>query len=326
MGVSHLFSLVRELVPELMQRVSFLSLKGKRVAIELSSLMYRMAYSRTSSKDESFLLSILDLHDALRLMCPRVLFVFDADRTPDAVEATVRDKKLVNMKKHFQRLFEAKQGTQYKRIVESDNRITAHYFVRLRKLMDTFDVEYIVAPLGIEAEWLAVQYQHHNEIDVVITTDSDSIACGSPCVFTQTPQLAVCCKLAGFFVRKMKNGTPVAFDIALESCKEENKCVCMSALSVCSSFKISMGQLVHACVMSGTDHWPSGFKNIGMHKAIELMREHNTIQNWISSVRDKRSCTSLEQAALDLYDAYKIQTALIAFAPNEAVYRYCISF
>lgn len=339
MGVSQFFPQIRELFPSLIHKVSLKTLKDKKVAIELSSLMYRMAWNRPTSNDQSFMLSILDFHDALKLIgCKRVLFIFDADRD----ENIKVPEKFESQEEALQwRLYQGKKKTQMKRRIQgsghkdavqplleiqneiyNSSRINALHFKNLRMLMDNFKIEYVVAPIGIEAEWLAVQYQlFHGEIDVVITTDSDAVACGSPCVFTTIPQVSECCHIAGLFVCKNLGHIPRVATHHIEV-----DCTMMCAQELYQVTQMNMQQIIHACVMSGTDHFTGGFKGVSFNTALSIIHEYKSIHLWIKNIFGKtvNELTAIEKNALATFDSNLIDTALLALAPNEHMFKWCL--
>jgi len=256
MGIKGLKAIIKKHAPESFTEVTLASLRGSRICIDSSILLYKFRYTYNSDNFHilGFLHKIIEFND-YDIKC---IFVFDG-KPPEAKKAVLnkRKERVVKQKEELQLLKE----THSEEFIDSDNETET--FVRIKTLekltrpitkFHSTEVMELLKSIGIpffvsdsEAEKACVYLQNNNFVDYILTEDTDSLTFGGSSV------------LFGSKLNKFK-----FMKVDLEK--------------VLKGLELTYPEFIDFCILSGCDYTCT-IPRIGPVTALKLIKKHGFIQN-----------------------------------------------
>ena len=268
MGIKGLKNIIKKHAPESFIQLNIWNLRGRRVCIDSSILLYRYRYIYETDNFHilGFLYKIIELLE--NKVIP--IFVFDG-KPPDAKKETI-ESRVDTRKKNEQRIKEIKEkitdipedNSEY---IDSDgddppssvdketielrkelktlekNHLVIKRFHSLEviELLKSINVEYIIAES--EAEKCCAMLQKNGLVDYVLTEDTDSLTFGA---------------------------NKVIF----------NKYILCDLSKVLSGLNITYLQFVDLCILCGCDYTCT-IPRIGPVSALNIIKKHNSIDSFL---------------------------------------------
>ena len=276
MGIKGLKNLINKNAPDGIVPFDISTLRGKRVAIDSSILLYKYRYLYSS--DNFHILGFTSKIRELQSIGAIGYFVFDG--TPPIAKAKVLSERSDNRKKQMERLSEISlelakfESTNVSEFIESDDESESVEITKIKKLLaeekkikknllivtknHSLEVIELLKSLGInffqaatEAEKECAFLQKTGQVDYILTEDSDALAFGgSNIIFS-------------------KNGFYQLCDLKL----------------VLSGLELSFESFVDLCILCGCDYTGT-IPKVGPVTALKLIKRHQCIENLGISVPD----------------------------------------
>jgi flap endonuclease-1 len=279
MGIKGLKNLINKNAPDGIVPFDISLLKGKRVAIDSSILLYKYRYLYSS--DNFHILGFTSKIKELQNLGAIGYFVFDG--TPPEAKKKVLSERSDNRKKQMERLSEISlelakfESTNVSEFIESDDEEDSTKSVEIKKIKKllaeenkikknllivtknhSLEVIELLKSLGInffqattEAEKECAFLQKTGQVDYILTEDTDALTFG------------------GSNVIFSKNGFYQLCDLKL----------------VLSGLEISFESFVDLCILCGCDYTGT-IPKIGPVTALKLIKRHQRIENLGIAVPD----------------------------------------
>jgi len=184
MGIKCLLKFINE-TPELIKTVDKASLKNKKIAIDISIIIYRIIISvRNSGADftnqkgeiTSHILGLFNKTTELLQMGIIPVYIFDG-KPPSIKIKTIEARKLIR-KKALEKMELALTEDEKIKYFKRSSQITKEQWDQCRDLLDLMGVPYINAPE--EADSQCAYLAKMGFVDAVLTEDMDILTFGSP--------------------------------------------------------------------------------------------------------------------------------------------------
>jgi len=184
MGIKNLLKFINE-SPDLINKVKKESFKTKRIAIDISILIYKIIISvRNSGADftnqegkvTSHILGLFNKTIELLDVGIIPVYVFDG-KPPSIKNKTIEDRKEIR-KKALEKMETAKTEEEKIKYFKRSASISKEQWEQCRDLLQIMGVPYVIAPE--EADSQCAYLAKNNLVDAVYTEDMDILTFGSP--------------------------------------------------------------------------------------------------------------------------------------------------
>ena len=256
MGIRGLLPLLRRVTNGAgIKRIGIETLRGKRLAVDSSMLMYRM-FAVSSSDSESIgriMRRVRQWRDTCGL---DVVMVFDG-QSPEAKTATLeqRRKRSHEMMERAEVAAAAGDTEQAGTLSQRARRLSADDKRAVLQRLEAVGVRCVQA--DGEAEKMCVEMCVGGLVDAVASDDTDVLALGAPRV------------IRGLFACGDSDGEVDDVDTQ----------------AIVTSLELTREQFVDLCILCGCDYCPS-IKFVGPVAALRLVREFGNIEAIIVAIRD----------------------------------------
>jgi len=268
MGVS-----ITELVEA--KEIAIESLCGKTIAIDAYNMMYQFLSSirdrmtgeplRDSKGRVTSHLSGL-FYRTTRMMEVGItpVYVFDG-KPPDFKDETIAKRKEIkeNAKEKWKEALEAGDTDAVRRYSMASSKLTTEMVDEAKKLLSLMGVSWVQAPSEGEAQ--ATHLMRQGKVWAVGSQDWDSLLFGADKLIKN---LAI--------TGRRKIPRKESYITVKPELIELNQ--------VLSSLEISREQLIMMGILIGTDYNIGGIRGIGPKKALQLVKEHKTLDNVIKQI------------------------------------------
>jgi flap endonuclease-1 len=260
MGIKCLLKLINE-TPELIQNVDNSRYKFKRIAIDISILIYRIIISvrnsgadYTNQKGEitSHILGLFNKTVDLLSNGIIPVYIFDG-KPPDIKNKTIESRKQIR-KKALEKLETATNEQDKIKYLKRSSSISKEQWEQCKELLTMMGIPFINAPEEADSQcaWLA----KNGLVDGVLTEDMDILTFGSPKI-----------------IRNLTSHKINTTEISLEKILEK--------------FKLTHDQFIEFCILLGCDYcqgltdfkpnviYDYYLKNKSIEKTLEAMKNDN---------------------------------------------------
>jgi len=264
MGIKGIKNIIKKNAPNALKQLNVSDLKGSRVIIDSSILLYRYRYLHK----EPYFHILGFLHKVIELLENKItpIFVFDG-KPPDAKKEIIQSR-IDSRNKMNERLSELKESLPDQEYIDSDDESTAEVQAGVEKILreiqkleknnlvvkkvHSLETIELLESLGIQcliAEGEAEEYcsflQKKGIADYVVTEDTDSLTFGA---------------------------TKVLF----------NKNILCTLEDILSSFNISYLQFIDLCILCGCDYTCT-IPKIGPVTALNIIKEYGSIESFLDN-------------------------------------------
>jgi len=256
MGIKGLTSLIQKYAPESIESINLHTLSNKRLAIDASIFIYKMAFSVKSSKEGKNYGHIIGIFQkSINYLAVGIepIYVFDG-KPPEAKNSVLKSRrdKSDALKKLMNESEDKEKKEKYK---TQSFRMTKEDVDDVKKLLSLMGISYIQA--DGEAEGYASELCKMGYVDGVVTEDMDSLAFGTP-----------------LLVRSNID----------KSIKRKDVLSTINMQKILESMNISFDEFLDVCIMSGCDYCEN-IKGIGPNKSYQNIKEHKTIESFVESYK-----------------------------------------
>ena len=286
MGIRGLTTLIKNNSPNAIETSQLYKLKGQRVAIDASCLIYKaLMMIRSGGKlltngkyTTSHIVGIFNKTCAYLNYGITPLYVFDG-KPPDEKSAVIKERN----DKAWQAKQKISEGTVSK--IEADKlekqtiRMNKYHISDIKTLLDLMGVQWIDAE-G-EAEGVAAELCRIGVVDYVLSEDMDTLAFGAPRLIRNCIDKTV----------KRKEGIISVFHLD----------------KMLEGFNLNYDQFLDLCVLSGCDYCDT-LKRVGNITSLRLMRDHGNITTALQNVNSNKIPPGFRQRfdkAITLFNMYK---------------------
>lgn len=246
MGIKNLFKFL-ESYPDLVKKVHISKYKNKKVAIDISILVYQIVISIRNSgtdfvnKKGELVSHILGIFNkTISFLEQNILPIYVFDGKPPEIKHKLLKSRKVSKQKAFEKMEKATNNKEKIKYFKRCVTITRKHMENCKKLLDLMGIPYINAPE--EADSQCAFLAKNGLVDAVATEDMDILTFGSPCI------------LRNFSVKKK---------YILE----------LNIDDILKKLSISKEQFINLCIFFGCDYCP---KIYGLTKT-ELLNYTKTI-------------------------------------------------
>lgn len=184
MGIKNLLKLIN-MYPDLIEEKNLSDYKNKKIAIDISILLYQVVISvrstgsdLTNSKGEitSHILGLFN--KTIKLLENRIIPIYVFDGKPPDLKKKVLDLRRNVRKKAEEKMSNAETEEEKIKYFKRSVSISKKQLDECRELLDLMGVPYVNAPQEADSQcaWLA----ENNYVDAVLTEDMDILTFGSP--------------------------------------------------------------------------------------------------------------------------------------------------
>ena len=258
---------ISDLLPK--KQISIDSLKGKKLAIDSSNVLYQFVASirqmdgtplmDSKGNITSHLMGLSTRIPSLMEQNIRLCFVFDG-KPPQLKfqEKELREARKVKAEKKLEKATTIEEKAKYRK---QAIRLTPEMIKEAKGFIQALGIPVIQAPSEAEAQ--AAFMAQQKDVYAVVSQDADSLLFGSPKTIrnlTVSPKK----RIKGMYLKTY----PELLDLQ-ETLKK---------------LKINQEQLLALAILVGTDYNPGGVKGIGPKTAIKLVQQHKSFEKIFSNV------------------------------------------
>lgn len=287
MGIRSLNTLIKKYSPESISEKSIKQYSGKKIAIDCSILIYK--YVHMSRVPNSHIIGFANRINYYLKNNVLPIFVFDG--TPPDAKRSVLQKRQYNRKKIEDKITDLKESiTEETTEAEADNikaevkrlsnqivYVTKYHIDECKKFLEYTGIPYIQAE-G-EAEKTCVYLKKINEVDYVVSDDTDTLTFGCECVLKTNIK---------------------------DSIQE------LSLSKILKDFDMSYPEFLDFCILCGCDYCPY-IPSIGPQTAFTLIKKHKNLEAVIALnkykigedfdyVTARKLFTNYEEIKIDVFD------------------------
>ena len=260
MGIKIMTQLIKQKSPDSIQHVNLYTLKDKKVAIDISILLYKSLINvryngdYLRNKDGKIISHIQGIYTkTVQYLSLGIIpiYIFDGKPPPEKKECIQeRNKKAQECKEKM----ELTDNIQEKQNLEKGTvRIKKEYIDDLKQLFNHMGVSYF-HPDG-EAEAYASELCRIGYVHAVITEDMDTLAYGCPLLIRNCIDKSL---------RRPEIITTFNFQKMIED------------------FKMTHEEFIDMCILCGCDYCPT-IPKVGSVRAFKNILDYKTIENYIES-------------------------------------------
>jgi len=183
MGIKNLLKFLNEF-PGIIDYVNIDDIKGKKVAIDISVLLYQVVISIRSSgadlknKNGDVTSHILGLFNkTILLLSRRIIPVYVFDGKPSIMKSNVLNYRKEIRNKALEKLKLAKTNKEKIKYFKRSLYITNKQYKECQNLLDVMGIPYVISPE--EADSQCAYLSRNNLVDYVLTEDMDILTFGS---------------------------------------------------------------------------------------------------------------------------------------------------
>lgn len=260
MGIKNLTHLIKCYSPDSIETRGLYELRGKRVAIDASILIYKSLTNYRNNGDYirnkkgNIISHLLGLYNKTILYLSlniTPIYIFDG-KPPDSKNTTINERKN-KINESYKQLQNETDEMKRIQLEKKTIRITKDYIDEIKNMLNILNVQYY-HPDG-EAETFASELCRIGEVDYVITEDMDALACGSP-----------------FMIRNCID----------KSIKRKDVISIIDLKKILNNFEMSFDEFIDLCILCGCDYC-STIQSVGPKTAFKLIKKHKTIENIIEN-------------------------------------------
>ena len=275
MGVKGLTNVISHIAPEAMETTKITTLKGTRIAIDMSLVVYQCliscrfnanAFKDSEGNTTSHISGIFYRFTDYIAKGLIPIAVFDG-KPPDEKKATI-DSRNKGVKDSKDKIEELKKLTQTKEIVKQIEdldkktiRMTFKHGEDLKQLLTLMGIKWYQA--DGEAEAGCVWLVKNKYADNVMTEDMDTLPLGAPTLVRRKVS------------RSAKKDEIVIFHLD----------------KILEKFELTMDQFIDMCLLCGTDYTPS-IPRIGSRTALTHIRNNGSLMKTLDNLRSKPSTSN----------------------------------
>ena len=257
MGIKCLLKFINE-TPELIKIVDKTNLKNKRIAVDISILVYRIMISvRNSGADftnqkgeiTSHILGLFNKTIELLQMGIIPVYVFDG-KPPSIKYKTLEGRKLIR-KKALEKMDSAITEEDKIKYFKRSSQITKEQWDQCRDLLEMMGVPYINAPE--EADSQCAYLAKNGLVDSVFTEDMDILTFGSPKI-----------------IRNLTSHKVEVSEINLRDLLDK--------------FELNYEQFVEFCILLGSDYC-SGIRDVNTKIILEYYLKSKNLDDTIKALK-----------------------------------------
>lgn len=266
MGIKGLMSLLKSEAPTSYQEVSISKLRGKKVAIDATILLYQFVvqirtdgsgYGKQLLMDKdgdttSHLQGFLYRTTYLLENGIKPIFVFDG-KPPELKFKELARRRAIKDKADKDAMKALDDGNidDYDKASKRSVKITSKHVDDVVKLLKCMGIPYLIAPCEAEAE--CSDMSKRNIVDAVGTEDMDALTFGSKILY-----------------RKLTGNT-------------KDKVIEINYSKVIEELELNKEQFIDLCILCGCDYIET-IKGIGPKNALKLIRKYGSIEEVFSNV------------------------------------------
>ncbi|XP_014241467.1 flap endonuclease 1 isoform X1 [Cimex lectularius] len=267
MGILGLSKLIADVCPSAVKESEIKHYFGRKVAIDASMSLYQFliavrseGHQLTSVDGEPTSHLMGTFYRTIRLVENGIKPVFVFDGKPPKMKSSELEKRAERReeaKKELEKATEAGDAAGMEKFNRRLVKVTKTHTDECKQLLKLMGVPYVEAPCEAEAQCAALVKK--NKVYAVATEDMDALTFGSSVLLRH---------MTFSEARKM----PIQ-----EFCLEK----------VLAGLELAKESFIDLCILLGCDYCPS-IRGIGPKRAIELIRQHKTIENIIEKIDKKK--------------------------------------
>ena len=254
MGIKGLTSLIQKYAPSSIETVNLHALSNKKLAIDASLFIYKMAFSMRGNKSGKNFGHIIGIFQkTINYLAVGIEPIYIFDGKPPQEKNTVlkeRREKSQQLKILMEESTETEKKEKYK---AQSYRLSREDVDNVKNLLSLMGVSYIQA--DGEAEGYASELCKIGYVDGVVTEDMDSLAFGTPILVRSNID------------RTIKRRDVISI-IHMEKILQE--------------MELTFDEFLDVCIMSGCDYCEN-IKGIGSNKSFQKIKEHKTIEKFVEN-------------------------------------------
>jgi flap endonuclease-1 len=274
MGIKGLTHLLNTEAPGSIESVSLSSFRDKRVAVDISIFLYKSLanvryngdYLRNKEgKNVSHIVGIFNKTIQFLSVGVQPIYIFDG-KPPDEKWECIQERHR-KVKECRDKMATDISEEEKKTLEKGTIRVTKDHVYDIKRMLTLMGVSYIHNPVG-EAEAYAAELCRIGYVDAVVTEDMDTLAYGCPKVLRNCIDRSI---------------------------KRRDVLTCFSYEPIIEAFKMTHGQFVDVCILSGCDYCPT-IPKIGTVRAFQYITQYGSIEGLIESKKFE-----IPQGFLDRY-------------------------
>jgi len=257
MGIKNLLKFLSE-YPELIKEKQTIEYYGKKIAIDISILMYQVVIAirnsgsdLTNNKGEitSHILGLFN--KTLSFLENGIIPVFVFDGKPPQLKQKILDTRKQIRKKALEKLSDAQNDIDKIKYLKRSVWISKEQMDQCRELLTLMGIPYINAPEEADSE---LSYLcKSNLVYAVLTEDMDILTFGSPRI-----------------IRNLTSSKKIPIEIELEK--------------VLNHLSITYEQFIELCILLGCDYCPN-LIDIKYDKVFEIYSKHKNIKDALDEIK-----------------------------------------
>ena len=259
MGIKNLLKFLSD-YPELIKEKEANEYYGKKIAIDISILMYQVVIAirnsgsdLTNNKGEitSHILGLFN--KSLSFLEKGIIPIFVFDGKPPQLKQKILDNRKQIRKKALEKLLDAQNDADKIKYLKRSVLISKEQMDQCRELLTLMGIPYINAPEEADSE---LSYLcKSNLVYAVLTEDMDILTFGSPKI-----------------IRNLTSSKKTPIEIDLEQ--------------VLSRLSITYEQFIELCILFGCDYCPN-FTDVKYNIMFELYSKHKNIEKTLEELKQK---------------------------------------
>jgi flap endonuclease-1 len=257
MGIKNLLKFLSE-YPELIKEKETNEYHGKKIAIDISILMYQVVIAirnsgsdLTNNKGEitSHILGLFN--KTLSFLDKGIIPVFVFDGKPPQLKQKILDTRKQIRKKALEKLSDAQNDIDKIKYLKRSVLISKEQMDQCRELLSLMGIPYINAPEEADSE---LSYLcKSNLVYAVLTEDMDILTFGSPRI-----------------IRNLTSSKKIPIEIELEK--------------VLNHLSITYEQFIELCILFGCDYCPN-LTDIKYNTIYEIYSKHKNIKDTLDEIK-----------------------------------------
>ena len=256
MGIKNLLKFLNS-YPDLVVEKQIDEFRGKKIAIDISILLYQVVISVRNSgadltnKKGEMTSHILGLFNkTIKLLGKEIIPVYVFDGKPPDIKRKVLDMRKNIRKKAAEKMALAKTEKDKIKYFKRSVVITKHHLDECRQLLDLMGVSYIDAPEEADSQcaWLAKE----GLVDAVLTEDMDILTFGSP-----------------YIIRNLTSFKKKPVEISLEKIKKKFGC--------------TQDNFIDFCILLGCDYCEH-ITDYNCFEIFEIFQKHKSIEGVLNKL------------------------------------------
>lgn len=253
------------------KEVSFSDLKGKKIAVDTSNMLFQFISSirqqdgtplmDTSGNTTSHLVGIFSRVTSLMSKNIKLCFVFDGK--PPELKYAVKEEREHRKRMAEEKLKYAEEESEILSYSKQASRLTPDIIKESKELLSLLGLPCIQSPSEADAQ--AAYLCKKGDVDYIASSDYDCLIHGAPRLITN-------------LTLSQKRRMPSGEVVKISPCVIELK-------DVLKKLEISHEQLTMLSILVGTDYNPKGIQGIGPKKALKLVKQYDNYNKMFSDLK-----------------------------------------